>query len=257
MRTMKCFFYSLCIVIVAVLVQLSGADMVKGSVQLSTGSFDKLITKFKAALVKFDKAYPYGSKHDEFKKVAEACVSQADLLVAEVNIQDYGEKENFDLAARYGITLDDLPEYRIFLNGQLDEPIVYKGDEEKSDEIKKFVIKETGLWLGLPACIEEFDKIVKRFLATRLTDERQSILAEAVTEKDRIAESGDPVAKERAEVYVKTMQKIMDVGEKFVSQELTRVEKLSDGKVSEKKKTQLKDRASILTSFQLHLKDEL
>jgi len=34
-------------------------------------------------------------------------------------------------------------------------------------------------------------------------------------------------------------------------------EKLSEGKVSEKKKAQLKDRASILTSFQLHMKDEL
>jgi len=242
---------------VAVIVQHINADNVKGSVQLNSGAFDKLITKFKAALVKFDKAYPYGSKHDEFKKVVEACVSQSDLLIAEVNIQDYGEKENTDLAIRYGITLDDLPEYRIFLNGQMDEPIAYKGDEEKSDDIKKFIIRETGLWLGLPACIEELDKLVKQFLATRLTDERQAIFAEAEKARDKIAEGDDSTAKDRADVYMKTMQKIMEVGEKFVNQELTRVEKLSDGKVSEKKKMQLKDRASILTSFQLHLKDEL
>ena len=46
----------------------------------------QLIPKFKAALIKFDESYPYGDKHDEFKKVAEATISQKDLLLGEVNI---------------------------------------------------------------------------------------------------------------------------------------------------------------------------
>ncbi len=46
----------------------------------------QLIPRFKAALIKFDEMYPYGDKHDEFKKVAEAGMSQPDLLIGEVNV---------------------------------------------------------------------------------------------------------------------------------------------------------------------------
>jgi hypothetical protein len=32
-------------------------------------TFDKLMSKFDASLIKFDVAYPYGDKHEEFAKV--------------------------------------------------------------------------------------------------------------------------------------------------------------------------------------------
>ena len=46
----------------------------------------QIIPKFKAVVVKFDEAYPYGEKHDAFKKVAEDVIGQDNLLIAEVNI---------------------------------------------------------------------------------------------------------------------------------------------------------------------------
>jgi endoplasmic reticulum protein 29 len=58
-------------------------------------------------------------------------------------IADWGEKENADLATRFDIKKDDFPEYRLFLQGK-DEPVAYTGDEARSDDIKKFVVKESG-----------------------------------------------------------------------------------------------------------------
>ena len=111
------------------------------------------------------------------------------------------------------------------------------------------------MWLGFPACIQEFDGIVKRFLGAS-ADERKSFVEEAEALKEKIT---DPLKQERAVVYVKTMQKVIENGDGYIKTELARVEKLSEGKVSDKKKAQLKDRANILTSFQLQLKmkDEL
>jgi endoplasmic reticulum protein 29 len=251
------FVVFLLLLVACIFVQYSTADVVKGAVPLNSGTFDKILSKFKAVLVKFDKQYPYGDKQDEFKKVAESSQSQPELLVADVPVQDYGDKENADLAERFGINKDDFPEYRLFLQGKTSDPIAYTGDEGKADDIKKFIVKESGLWLGLPACIQEFDELAKQFFAASSPDAKKAVFAKADAAAEQI--TSDTSKKDRAVVYVKTMQKVLENGDGYIKTELARVEKLSEGKVSEKKKAQLKDRASILTSFQLQLqlKDEL
>ena len=108
----------------------------------------------------------------------------------------------------------------------------------------------------MPACIEEFDELVGQFFQAS-GDDRNQIIEKAEQMKDAITD--DTVKKDRATVYVKAMQKVIEKGDSYIDTEIARVEKLSDGKVSEKKKVQLKDRASILTSFQLQMskKEEL
>ncbi|XP_076453215.1 endoplasmic reticulum resident protein 29-like [Babylonia areolata] len=229
----------------------SGGEIVKGSVNLNSGVFDKIVEKHRAVLVKFDETYPYGEKQDQFKKVAEVAVSQPDLLVAEVQIADYGDKDNADLAERFNVKKEDFPVYKIFLQGTKD-PIPYTGDATNADSIKRFIMEKSGLWLGLPACLEEFDKLVSEFFKAK--EDRNAILEKAEKAATALTREAD---KESAEVYIKTMKKILDKGDEFVTTEIERVEKLKDGKVSDKKKEQLGKRLNILTSFDLRLKDEL
>ncbi|XP_050409963.1 endoplasmic reticulum resident protein 29 [Patella vulgata] len=242
---------SLLLVVLAIFRSV-GADIVKGSVPLNSGVFDRIISKHKAVLVKFDETYPYGEKQDEFKKVAESSSGQPDLLIAEVQIADYGDKDNMDLAERFNIKKENHPVYKLFLQNK-ETPIDYTGDFKDADEIKKFIMKESGLWLGLPSCLEKFDNLVSEFYKSP-ADKRKGILARA----EKAAEGlEDKAEKTSADTYVKTMSKILEKGEEFIDTEINRVEKLRDGKVSEKKKEQLGERLNILTSFQMRMKDEL
>jgi hypothetical protein len=44
-------------------------------------TFDKLLSKFDASLIKFDVAYPYGDKHEEFAKVRiKYCITGSFIL---------------------------------------------------------------------------------------------------------------------------------------------------------------------------------
>ncbi|KAK7475668.1 hypothetical protein BaRGS_00033094 [Batillaria attramentaria] len=233
----------------------AGGEIVKGSVQLNSGVFDKIIGKHRVVLVKFDETYPYGEKQDQFKKVAEASLSQPDLLVTEVQIADYGDKDNSDLAERFSVVKEDFPVYKLFIQGK-PEPVQFTGDGKASDtadKVKKFIMKESGLWLGLPACLEEFDKLVSDFVKAS-KDARGAILQKAEDRAKSLTKEAD---KESAEVYIKTMKKVVEKGDDFIKTEIERVEKLKDGKVSDKKKEQLGSRLNILSSFEMRLKDEL
>ena len=55
-------------------------------------TFDKMVNAFPVSLVKFDVAYPYGDKHDEFAKISEEAAELPNMFIGEVGIKDYGDK---------------------------------------------------------------------------------------------------------------------------------------------------------------------
>ena len=79
--------------------------------------FFQVTSRFPVSIVKFDVAYPYGPKQDAYTKMAEAARSLPDILVAEVGVKDYGDKDNSDLAERFNIPKDKFPVVKLFVQG--------------------------------------------------------------------------------------------------------------------------------------------
>jgi len=224
----------------------------KGCVPLDTWTFDKVIHKFKAVLVKFDTPYPYGEKEDEYGKVAEAAHTVPDIILAEVGVKDYGEKENTDLAERYSVKKEDFPVMKLFIAGK-PEPVDYEG-EFTQDQIKTFVRKYADVYISLSSTIKEFDEMASKFMQESKT-ERQKLVDKAKRAVEGIA---DKLQRKSAEVYVKVMEKVMEKGGSFVGNELERLEKIrKDGKLVKSKKEEMQARFNILQSFKFKIRDEL
>jgi len=222
-----------------------GATNCKGCTPLDTYTFEKVVPKFKATLVKFDVAYPYGEKHDEFGKVADATRGVQDMLMAEVNVKDYGDKDNQDLAEKYDAKSKDFPVLKLFKKGTAD-PATYTG-EWKMDDIVTWVKSNTGIYVGLPGCIEDFDMLANDFMKTKDKKKREEFLKKAKA----MVEKGLDNAKdtEFAQIYVKLMEKVGEKGDEFVKSEIARVENIRKTKVSVEKKEGLQKRLNILQAF--------
>jgi len=226
------------------------AAQTKGAITLDSLTFDKVIQRFPVTLVKFDKPYAHGEQQDEFIKIAEMAHSVPDLLIAEVGIKDYGEKENDDLAARYSITKDDFPHLKLFVEGK-DEPIAFESENFKADEIKRFIKKNSGLYIGLSSCIQEFDELSNDFMKAD-SEKRKEIVKRAEKVAKGLTEAGQ---KKSADTYIKMMHKVIEKGDDFVKNEVERTEKIQQGKISKEKKTEMLNKLNILQSFRS--KDEL
>ncbi|KAK2576279.1 hypothetical protein KPH14_005645 [Odynerus spinipes] len=225
---------------------VSIAEDCKGCVPLDSYSFDKVISKFKAAIVKFDVAFPYGDKHEQFGKIAATTKDSQDLLVAEVGVKDFGNKDNADLAKRYNIKKEDFPAVLLFLQGKT-EPVRFIAEKDAdftADNIKRFVKSKSGVYLGLPGCVEQLDRLAEEFKAS-VESNRQEILNKAKVFEETLPEAQRAAAK----VYVKTMERILERGDIFVQTEQTRLEGLLKGKLSDEKKRTMEERRNILQSF--------
>ena len=86
--------------------------------------------------------------------MAKFAAQNPDLLVAEVNINEYGDQENQDLAQIYQIEKEDFPVYKLF-RGSTDpeKALSFDGSVKKRTQVLSF-LKQNGVYVGLPTCIE-------------------------------------------------------------------------------------------------------
>ena len=217
--------------------------------------------------MKVDVAYPYGEKHEQFGKLSAALSSNPDILVAEVGVKDYGDKENVNIAERYNIVKEEYPVMLLFTEGKT-EPIRYQvlnrkivkqcinindmylisvQGEFKLDMMQRFVSSTSGLWIGLPGCLEVFDGLANRFVASKNPSDRKEILRHSEDEWDKVSLGSE---RKSAEVYVKVMRKMLEKGDDFLQMELSRVDTLRKGKLAKEKKEEMDRRLNILQSFQ-------
>ncbi len=192
--------------------------------------------------MRFDKEYAYGDEHDAWKKfAAEVGGSSADMLVADVGVSEYGDKDNSDLSDRFSIKSDDFPQYRLWLKGSTSsvDPTSYTG-EKKYEGFLRFVQEKAGVWVGLPGQVKELDELAKVFVKGD-----KSALAKAET----AAKALEPKDADSGKYYVKVMQKASEKSD-FVTKETERLQKMiDDGSVKQDKKTQFGRRLNILSSF--------
>ncbi|KAF5286496.1 hypothetical protein FQR65_LT12579 [Abscondita terminalis] len=237
-------------VLCLIFISTTSSQDCKGCASLDEHNFDKVVSRFKASIVKFDVAYPYGDKHNVFAKFAEEMVTNKDILIAQVGVKDYGDKENEELSKKYGVkSRDDLPVILLFVEGKRD-PLFYTETNWDLDTLRTFAKTNTKVYIGLPGCLEKYDQLATNFV-------KSSDKAQAVSDAEKLLEQ-EKEDKEAAETYVKYMKKVAEQGNEFVKLELARLAKIiKEGKIKEKKKEELSRRINILHSFAIEPKDEL
>ncbi|XP_055690654.1 protein windbeutel [Lutzomyia longipalpis] len=243
MFLLKYYFLTL----LAIGVLLHSGEACKGCVELDEITFDKLISRFPATLVKFDVAYPYGDKHEAFSAFAQDVAEVDDLLVALVGIKDYGEKDNANLGKKYNVEEKDLPRIKIIKRDNPKEWIDYPADlPVTKDNIKTFVRENTNLYIGLTGCLQEFDELAARFMEALAKDEKeaQEVLKEAQEEEKKF--NGE---ENSGRMYIAIMQRVLEKGEDFIASERERVKGLQGKKLSPSKKLLLEHRLNILAAF--------
>eukprot|EP00808_Paulinella_micropora_P017147 g63177.t1 len=224
------------------------AGQVKGVISLDTITIGKVVDGSRPVLVKVDETYAYGEKEDAFKQLAERCWPSK-LLVGSVGVQNYGDKLNEDFAERYGVKKEDYPVYLLFKEGQdVSKPLRYSGKAESADAIMRWVVENTGLFIGLPGQLGAFDELARTYLS-KPNEEKKEVLKKA----EELATAVSAGEVEYANFYVRVMKKVLEEGSSFIKTETTRIGKLLQGKLREEKKKSFENRLNILPSFKQEL----
>lgn len=224
--------------ILLALAQLAAATA-QGALKLDNYTFDKVLAiPGKSFFVKFDQSYAYGEKEDAFKALCKLSYDVPNFLMGEIPVQEYGDKDNEDLAKRFKLKKEDWPAYFLF-NGAHKEGLRYT-DKIEADAIAAWLRRQQ---IGMPSVgtIFELDQIAKRFLNSGL-DAKEIEAAEKLA-KDKFSND------RKAPLYVKIMEKIKEKGAGYVESESKRVSKLLEGKLPPEKSTEMNSKLKILGVF--------
>merc|ERR1712129_88560 len=135
------------------------------------------------------------------------------MLVGDVGVSEYGDKDNSDISERFKIGADNFPQFRLWTKGKdsTKEPIKFTGGK-KAEEFMKFIQSNAGVGVGLPGQVKELDLLAKEFAS----------------------------AKDKASVIAKAGKlKLDDKDADFVTKEVSRLKKMmDDGSVKADKKSQ-------------------
>ncbi|KAL4703510.1 hypothetical protein ACJJTC_018094 [Scirpophaga incertulas] len=215
-----------------------------GPIELDELSFDKVIRKFDAAIVKFDVAFPYDDMHDAFVALAKDAKDVDELLVATVGVKDYGDKENKKLAKKYGATKVNFPIVKLFIKGK-EDPL--KFDDSigvTTDALRRFIRKNTGLYLNLTGCIKELDELAIKFM--NASEENRKIMLKVLEEAMDHGYKNSTSGK----IYKSIMVKVVEKGDDFLTLEHDRLTNILRDQVSKEQKKALGIRMNILQTFQ-------
>lgn len=218
-----------------------------GVVQLDSLSFNKTVRRFPFSLVKFDGGYPTGEKHKVFAQLGRELSDVRNLMVAEVRIKTYGDKENEDIAMRFGFKEADYPEIILFIQdkkgGTLRE--IRYGAEVSVDAIINFLKSKGGSDLTLPGCLKEFDRYAQFFVNNDEKDQKRML--EKVVEL--VSEMKPGTRKDKATRYMKIMETYVTRGLEGVEREESRARKLLEEKMSDEKRRNFEMMLNVLKSF--------
>ncbi|XP_067934284.1 endoplasmic reticulum resident protein 29-like [Watersipora subatra] len=184
------------------------------AVDLDTITLDKVISHHNITVVLFMHYLSYGPKQTEFANFAESTLTQPTVLAATVGVIENGDGNNWELAVRYKITMDDVPIVKLFVRGEevatMKEPIV-------CDNLRAFVTEQTGVWVGRLGTVEYLEDLAKKFMIAETRQEREKLLDMARDYRDK-----NPTREEllkSATYYIRVMEQYLKRGHAFLGLE--------------------------------------
>ena len=177
-----------------------------------------------------------------------------DVMVATVGIKDFGEKDNEELGKRFDARKDTFPVVVLFIkDGKTKKINEFKfpaSEDFKVANLKTWIRQHSGVYLPLPGCLEEFDRLADRLMSATSPGDKGKVMAEAEKALIDLKGKDDEKAK-KAEIYVRVMRKVSSEGQAFATSEIQRIKKILEGKLSSAKKQQMEQRINVLNSFTL------